>query len=255
MAGKRNSPTWNLPPLPEDCPELTRTGKAPDNHPLDKHLEALPGLTRTHLRCLEAIATSGGEPNVEPVLGVADLLRRRRDASHALHPRVIQLLPVAAVDPLLTKVATQVDARVDYRAYQYPGYLAACQTGQQARAAFCPSVSSIDVVDVVRDLRANDVLTAVCQPGHPRPDTATLARLVETMERAGEVVEGVATLVPALNDSPRDPPTLLVEDRGAALGRRSPAELLDLCETLKLRFQAHLALTTASESLESPHRE
>jgi hypothetical protein len=246
MEGRDASAVADLPSLPHGCKELQLTASPKRDRLLDQHLDELLGLNQAELDCLHAIATKGGSTATEPKLELSDLLRNRRDGSHALHPRVVHVLPPNTVDSLLTRLVDLVDEHISYEAYQYPEYLAECDTCSPSCHSIYPEDYHIDVIDLVRDLRANDILTSVRDRGQSASETSALETMVEQLKSRNEPVEGITTLLRADEGGKYERPLLVVEDHGGSFGRRSPEELLGLCETLKSRFDAPVSIQAAS---------
>lgn len=163
-----------------------------------------------------------------------------------LHPRVLQILSPDVVDSTLDTVITLCDEDIQYAAYQYPEYLVEARKYRKKRV-LTPSDYSIDVLDALRDLRANDVLTSIRHRGQSPRNIASLEKMVQSMEQQGNPVEGVATLWIADDGDTPEHPVVMIEDRGDMTGRRSSDELLDVCETVKRRFFAPFSIKIASE--------
>lgn len=235
----------SLPSLPAGCAELRRTTSADSNQLLDAHLDDIPGLNRAAQSTLESVAISDRNTDPPAGLGVPDLLRRRPDGSHALHPRVLQALPPDAVDPALSAVANLVEERVRYAAYQYPEYLLEARDGARD-GALCPSAYHINVLDAARDLRANNLLTSVRPPGRSPPARSTLEEVVARMEEHGDPVEGVATLLVQTEADATESPVATVHGREVGLGRRSVDDIRGLCDTVRGRFFAEFSVQTAT---------
>jgi hypothetical protein len=158
---------------------------------------------------------------------------------------VLQVLPPDAVDPALTAVANLVEERVRYAAYQYPEYLLEARDETRARS-LCPNAYHISVLDAARDLRANNVLTAVRRKGGSSPARATLERVVAQMEANGDPVEGVATLEVDVEGDASATPAAVLHGRGAGVGRRPVDDLHALCDTVKERFFADVSVQTVT---------
>lgn len=235
-------------PLPEGCPELCPTADPVRDQPLEDHLNRVPTLDRTQLVLLKRVMEAPSPLDPNSVLGLSDLLRRRLNYSHALHPRVIQLLSPANVDPTLRHVAEAVDERIDYSAYQYPAYVVEHRDEIEEETPLCPSEYNIDVLDAIRDLRANNILTSIRRRDQSVLDVPTLARTTERIEREGAVVEGVVTLVMDTAGDQSNRSVLIIDDRDTTLGRCSTEQLESLCETVRTRFLTSLVIQTTSES-------
>lgn len=214
---------------------------------LEQHLDDLPMLTEEYFNCLDKVAIDARNSDSEVVLGVSDLLRRRPDGSHTLHPRVMQLLSPSAVDTTLTRITKCINKRIDYAAYQYPTYLVEHREEGSQGLPLCPSDYSIDVLDALRDLRANDVLVSLRRRGESPPDKSTLEGRIDGMKNDGEIVEGVVVVACGDEEKTSARPSVIIEDREPLVGRRSCDELADLCETVKQRFNALISIRVASE--------
>jgi hypothetical protein len=236
----------DLPSLPQGCEELYRTANPTRDRLLEQYLDDFPALGEAEFDRLNAIATKSGSVPTEGALGLSDLLRSRQDGSHALHPRTVHVLPSNTIDSVLTRLADRVDEDIAYDAHQYPEYLAECDTDSPSCPSIYPEDYRIEVIDLVRDLRANNVLTSVRERGQPACKTTSLKTTVKQLESRNNIVEGVTTLLRADEGGKYERPLLIVEDREASLGRRPPHEILDLSETLKTRFVAPVSIQKAS---------
>jgi hypothetical protein len=253
MYSNDNLSLAGLSPLPGGCSGLQRTADPILDQPIEQHLESIPALGWAEYEYLDRIAT--GQRGVENcmVLGLADLLRSRPDGSYGLHPRVVDILAPTVVDPTLSHLSERVDEYINYEAYQYPEYLIEYYHEDMHCRSMYPADYRIEVLDLVRDLRANNILTSIRQLGQQRHDTATLQQTVEHVEKEGHTVEGVVTLMPIEEGEGRfEESALVIEENDGTLGRRSLDELLDICDTLQDRFNAHISIYAASE-LDDPY--
>jgi len=224
--------------LPAGCSELRRTTDPDSPGALKQHLDDIPSLNQQHFSRLNKIAIDDQNAGTEVVLGVSDLLRRRTDGSVTLHPRVIQVLSPNTVDATLAHLVDSIDERIHHTAYQYPNYLVEVGEKPQERPMLCPGEYSIDVLDAVRDLRANNILTSIRLRGQSPLDISTLKQTVKRMEQNREPVEGTVRLLLSDRETSSEYPVVVIEEREDMLGRRSSEELVDLCETVKVRFLA-----------------
>lgn len=160
---------------------------------LRAHLDCLPDLGTEQANTLSHFA-SEATSSQDTVLGLEDLLRTQAPGNHTLHPRVQQVVSLGALDSLLETVAARLGKQSYYSAYQYPQYLLECRGSAPDETTLYPPEYDISTLDVIRDLRANDLLTTVCRPGDTVPDDATLRAAIASMERRGEYPHAVFTL-------------------------------------------------------------
>jgi hypothetical protein len=237
--------------LPGGCEELQATTAPTDNTRLHAHLDCLPGLGIEEINLLVDFAEKTVPPaqddgTVDPsqrVLGLDDLLRTHMRGFHALHPRVQQVIPVGTIDWLLETIAKRLDIRTDTLSYQYPHYLFECRGAAPDRTSLHAPQYHIRTLDVVRELRSNDILTTVCQGGTPIPDSESIADAVDAMEAGNDSVVGVFTL----RGEPSDPePALIYHDDIAYSNGPSQAELFEHCKMLLADFGVTCRLVESS---------
>jgi hypothetical protein len=205
-----------LPELPPDCEELRATTLPDSGRRLRAHLDCLPGLGIKRANLLEDLAqgttppASDGDTDDQRkrVLGLDDLLRTQTQGLEMLHPRVLQVVPVGAIDWLLEAIAKRLDMRTDTLAYQYPRYLLECRGAAPDETSLYAPQYHIRTLELLRELRANDILTTVCQRGDSLPQKEMVSAAVKSMESRNETVHGVFTL---RQDAPtRSVPTELI---------------------------------------------
>jgi hypothetical protein len=192
----------DLPELPRGCKELQATTAPDADTRLRADLDCIPGLGIEEAKLLSRIAdestpSAAADSTVDSsqrVLGLDDLLRTTNDGLHPLHPRVQQVAPVGVLDWLLEAIGKRLDMQTDTLAYQYPHYLLECRGAAPDKTSLHPPQYHIENVDVVRTLRANDILTTVCQHGESPPDSDVLVAAVDSIEARGETVEAVVTM-------------------------------------------------------------
>lgn len=214
-----------LPELPRGCDELQATEFPESDMRLRAHLDCLPGLGIKEANTLAhfAVEPTPSAPDEEltaseePVLGLEDLLRTQREGHHVLHPRVLQVVSLGALDSLLETITTRLDKQPYYSVYQYPAYLLECRGSAPNQTTLYPPAFFISTLDVIQDLRANDFLTTICRPGDSMPDEETLRAAVDSVERRGEHPHGVFTLRLA-ETGPEQYSTLVFRD-GITTGR------------------------------------
>lgn len=156
----------DLPDLPAECTELTATTPPNANAAITNHLHDLPGLNRERFERLREIArpTQPMEPG-DPVLGLSNLLRQQANGQLAIHPRVVQVVPVNKLDPLVIAIAPSSDKVAYWRWCQYVNALLECRDGSPCVEAIYPPEYNIRVADAIRALRGHGILTSVKRPG------------------------------------------------------------------------------------------
>jgi hypothetical protein len=250
MRPRRPPSRRDLPELPRGCEELQAT-PAPDiDSQLRANLDCLPGLGNEEADLLSDIAdestpSAQDDGTVDPsqhVLGLANLLRTHMRGFHALHPRVQQVVPVGTIDWLLETIAKRLDIRTDTLSYQYPHYLLECRGAAPNRTSLHAPQYHIRTLDVVRELRANDILTTVCQRDTPLPESEAIADAVDAMEAGNDSVGGVFTLC-----EPSGPePALVFHDDIACSNGPSQVELFNHCKMLLTDFGVTCRLVDSS---------
>lgn len=158
----------NLPDLPIGCTELAATTPPSADALLKNHYDDLPGLDYERFELLREIAQSARpqQPG-DPVLGVRDLLRKQANGKLAIHPRVAHVVPVEALDPLITAMVPTANL-LDLRNWcQFPQALLECQGDDASVEALYPPEYPIQIADIARGLRARGILTSVRRPGQP----------------------------------------------------------------------------------------
>ena len=151
-------------------------------------------------------STQGSE---EPVLGLSDLIQERVDGTYTLHPRVQQTVHVGTLDVLLEALADRLDRLSYYIAYPYPQFLLGCRGAAPDQTSLHPPEFHIRTIDVLRDLRANDILTTVCRSGDSVPPKETLRATLDSMKERGTNVNGIVTLVLDESSVPETPRFIL----------------------------------------------
>jgi hypothetical protein len=177
-------------------------------------------------------STQGSE---EPVLGLSDLIRERVDGTYTLHPRVQQTVHVGTLDVLLEALADRLDRRPYYIAYPYPQFLLECRGAAPDQTSLNPPEFHIRTLDVLRDLRANDILTTVCRPGDSVPPKETLRGALDSMEQHGTNVNGIVTLVMDESSVP-ETPRFILDDQNMPTGKPSQEDISYLLEHLSTTF-------------------
>jgi hypothetical protein len=243
MRPRRPPLRHTLPELPRDCEELQATTLPDSDTRLRANLDCLPGLGIDEANLLEDRA-QGTTPLVndgdteeqrERVLGLDDLLRTQTQGLDMLHPRVLQVVPVGAIDWLLETIAKRLDKRTDCLAYQYPHFLLECRGAAPDETSLYAPQYHIRTLELLRELRANGILTTVCQRGDPLPQKEVVSAAVESMEARDETVNGVFTLR-------RKPPTrsvpteLIYHDDIGVQGGPSRQELSNQIKMLRNDF-------------------
>ncbi len=240
----------DLPDLPRGCDELQATTVPADNTQLRDHLDCLPGLGNEEANLLSNISEKtipparddGISDPSQRVLGLADLIRTHLRGCHALHPRVQQVVPVGTLDWLLETIAKRLDIRTDTLSYQYPHYLLECRGAAPDRASLHAPQYHIRTLDVVRELRANDILTTVCQRDAPLPEAETIADAVDAMEANNDTVCGVFTL----RGESCPEPALVFHDNTVRSNGPTRAELFEHCRMLRTEFGVSCRLVDSS---------
>jgi len=128
------------------------------------------------------------------VLGLNDLLRQQGDGTIGLHPRITHIVPVGILDPLLEAVCDLMDGDSSLNAYQYPAYLSECRGASPDITALYPPEYDIRTADIVRSLRANDILTSIRRPDQSFPRVDELQSTVKAMNECGKKVEEIVTV-------------------------------------------------------------
>lgn len=243
-----------LPELPSGCDELQATTDPGSDTCLPAHLDGLPGLglDRANLLSNVAIQPTPSVPDDDPtkseelVLGLDDLLRTNPQGYHALHPRVQQAVSLWALDPLLETIGTRLDKRMDLSAYQYPQYALECRGSAPDKTTLYPPEHHINVIDVLRDLRANDIVTTVCRPDEKVPSQDTIRATFDSMQERGENHYGAFTLL--LEDhSSAQPSRLVFHDDVVPDGCPGQTQLFDLAAYRCDQCRVDLRLCTVSD--------
>lgn len=244
----------NLPDLPKGCEELTAT-QAPDSETrLEAHLDCLPGLGTTHADLLSRFAVDPArsafddepEEDGETVLGLEDLLRSNRQGYHTIHPRVQQVVTVGAIESLLETIVGRLEKRRDFTAYQYPRYVLECRGSAPNQTALYPPEYHLSTLDVLRELRANNLLTTVCRPGDSIPSPTTVRAAFDSMKQHGQHPVGAFTLRMAESGSDHAP-ILAFWDEVRLSGCPGQEQLFDYLSYLCNMYEALLQVRPVSE--------
>lgn len=242
-----------LPKLPRGCDELQATAAPTADIRLRAHLDSLPGLDIERADLLAYIAeettetASDGDAKESRrcVLGIDDLLRTQTQGYRALHPRVQQVVPLDALDPLLETLAERLNKRTDFLPYQYPNYLLECRSDTPDKTSLYGSQYHIRTLELLRAFRENNFLTTVCQGEEPLPPRDVISDTVESMQDRNEDVQAVFTL--RQDDASRPCPTALVFHDDIDLANApSQEEILSLCTTLRNDFGVVCRFVTIS---------
>lgn len=242
----------NFPDLPHGCPPLTPTVGPDDATAVRNNLDKLSGLTPDRFNQLSRL-TADPDPDVvaqlagdSPVLGLADLLRQRRDGTLVLHPHVIQVVPFGVADTLLQSVNALLEFDSDFVRYQYPRFLLECHGITPDRVALYPPEYHIHTLDVLTDLRANNIVTSVRRPDQDFTDADTVRDAVETAQANGTMVHGSLTLH---QEDDEMKPTLSV-NAAHELTAEPPTDdqLVAQCRSLCKRLYAPLDLISSLPS-------
>lgn len=236
----------DIPPLPPGCSEFGEETTSREEQPLDNHLNDISAINEEICNRLKRLVPTSGKQWNEQTLKLTNLLRRRSDGSHALHPRVIQILDYDEIDNTLDEISEASPEYISHRAYHYPSYIAEYRENPSRYETLYPPEYSIWVLDAVRDLRANRVVTSIRRRGQCRLNSGTLERIVQELESEGTTVEGAATLMMGPDGDRGEYPLLLVEDGLENEVRQSTDNIRSLCETLKFRFMAPVDINIAS---------
>lgn len=243
-----------LPELPYGCDELQATTDPDSDTCLRAQLDCLPGLDLDRANLLSNVATQpvpsapGDDPasSEELVLGLDDLLRTNPQGYHTLHPRVQQAVSLWALDPLLETIGTRLDKRLDFSAYQYPQYALECRGSAPEKTTLYPPEYHINVIDALRDLRANDIVTTVCRPDEKVPSQDTIRTTFDSMQKRGENHFGAFTLL--LEDqSSFQPPKLVFHDDVVPDACPGQTQLFDLAAYRCDQCRVYLRLGTVSD--------
>lgn len=225
----------NKPNLPKECPVFTATASTGDSKLLEDHFEDLPGLNRDRVDHLsnKALREKGGgawgKGPGSTVLSINDLLREQVTGLVALHPEVVQVVPIEHLDPLLEAIGEMFGATHCDNAYLYPDYLAECQQKPAKKEALYPPDYHINAADLARGLRANDVLVSVRQPSESRLGSNRINSILDGMNIKGEMVSASVTIY-----QPEEAlePYLLIDKVTNHPNSPSEKQLRDLCFTL-----------------------
>jgi hypothetical protein len=171
----------------------------------------------------------------ERVLDLSDLIRDRVDGTYTLHPRVQQTVHVGALDSLLEALATRLDKRCKYIAYPYPRFLLECRGAAPDQTTLHPPEFHIRTIDMLRDLRANDILTTVCRPGNSVLSQETIRTALDSMEQRGTNVDGIVTLVMDESSVP-ETPLFILDDQNMPDGTPSQEDIFDHLDHLSTTF-------------------
>ena len=150
-----------------------------------------------------------------------DLIRIRTQGFETLHPRVQQVVPVGAQDSLLKTVIARLGRREDFAAFQYPEFLLGCRGADYVSLPLHHPEFHIRNLEVMRELRANDILTTVCGKEDALPSRETIRATVGSIEESHGPVNGVFTLM--MDDFDQSPNPFLVYHDDVSL-KNSPEE-------------------------------
>ena len=231
-----------LPALPVGCDEIQPTVKPDAETQIHDHIDRLPGLDREQMRCLSTIAArANDEGSTEStVLGLEDLLRRRADRSWALHPRVMQVVPLDALDPLLNEVSKLLDTDPYWNSYQYPEYLLECRGAAPDELALYRPEYHILVSDIARDLRAKNILTSIRPPGDDFTDSEMIESAVKSMQANETPVCGSFTFIQS--DDNGWCPDIYFNDGNKKIEGPTNKALTDYCHMLFERHELFLEI-------------
>lgn len=242
----------NLPDIPYGCDELQATTDPDSFMSVSAQMKDLPGLDHERFGLLEELATqsppSGPDddpPESEPVLGLEDLVRINHRGFYALHPRVQLVVSLWAIDPLIEAIGTRLETGTRYAAYQYPAYAMECRGSAPEGTTLHPPEYHINAIDVLRELRANDILTAVCRPGDTVPGQGTIRATFESMEQRRENVNAAFTLV--YDGTSSQSPTIAFHDGVVPDSGPEESQLFDLVSTRCRECRADLRLRSVSD--------
>jgi len=233
-----NSPFHNdLPELPIDCPEIKATANPGVETQLKYHVEQLPGLNRDQCNRLSRLAKREYlvDGNCDPekrALSLSDLLRTVANGQVAVHPRVTHIIPLDTLDPFLRTVTDILDTNSRENAYQYPAHILECRGERPEIEAIYPPEYHIRTADIVRGLRANDILTSVRRPGRSSFSSEEIQATVEAMAENNESVSASVTLYQPADELE---PKLYLDRCTNHQAPPSEEQLSDLCSTLFYR--------------------
>lgn len=190
----------NTTGLPENCPPFRATGHRHYTKLLEDYIGGLPGITQQRFDSLSHLALraqGGGSWSQGPgttILRVGDLLRQTRSGLQALHPRVVQVVPLETLDPLLEAVGGVFDAHEASSAKQYPEYLAECRGTIPDTDSIYPPDYDIVVADIARLFRASGLLTSVRRIGETPLTSREIQSILDEMERENLKPGGAVTI-------------------------------------------------------------
>lgn len=186
--------------LPTNCPPFRDTGHHHDTKLLKDYIGDLPGITQQRFDSLSHLALraqGGGFWSRGPgttVLRVRDLLRETRSGLQALHPRVVQVVPIGTLDPLLEAVGEVFDAHEASSSKQHPNFLVECRSTNPHKEAIYPPDYDIAVADIARLFRASGLLTSVRRIGETPLALREIQSILDEMERENLKPSGAVTI-------------------------------------------------------------
>lgn len=193
--------------LPPDCDEIRATGNPGSWDRLESFVGQIPGINKTRFERLSQIAcqTSCGILNTNSgtsVLRLRDLLRDQPHGQVTVHPRVTHAFHPTEIDPFLQAVAELYDeGRESGTALQYPDRLLECREKPPEVQALYPSAYSTKISDVMREIRANGILTSIRKPDESFPSREHAWSVLEQMQSPHEIDFGLVTLYQPVNES------------------------------------------------------
>lgn len=204
----------NTSELPNGYHEIRATGTPGGKWVLEDHIDELPAITQERVDQLSRVAlrAQGGSWGRGPgitVLRVSDLLRKTFTGRLALHPRVVQVVPVSSLDDLLRAISRLYGGDRSQNAFQYPDTLIECRGANPDKDALYPPAYDIRVADIARGLRENCILTSVRHPGESRLPIEERRAAVEDMEFDDVSIIGSVTV----HQLPDEPQPQLYADR------------------------------------------
>lgn len=222
---------FNSSDLPNGCHEIRATGSPGGEWVLEHHIDDLPAITQERVDQLSRVAlrAQGGSWGRGPgttVLRVSDLLRQTATGRFALHPRVVQVVPVSSLDALLRAISRLYEGDRTQNAFQYPDTLIECRCENPEKDALYPPAYDVTIADIARGLRQNSILTSVRHPGESRLPLEDRRAAVEEMEMDGVSVLGSVT-VHQPSDEPQ--PQLYVDRFTPHQTPPSAEEFRDIC--------------------------
>lgn len=203
---KRNyAVSFGLPELPPDIDELSATGNTGKWDRLECFVGQIPGIDRTRFEHLSRIACrtsrATSTKSGTSVLRLRDLLRKQPHGHVTIHPRVTHVFHPEEIDPFLQEIAEIYDeGRQSGTALQYPRRVLECREKSSEVQVLYPSSYNAKISDVMRDIRANGILTSIRKPGEPFPSREHAWSVLEQMQSPHEIDFGLVTLYQPVNE-------------------------------------------------------